>query len=77
MVDLPEKTYLLRVMPSVSVKEDIIKMIETLPDNTDYDDIMYHIYVRQKVDKGRTQLANGEGIDHADVKKSLSKWLTE
>ena len=30
-------------MLSISVKEDIIKIIETLPDNTDYDDIMYHI----------------------------------
>ena len=77
MVDPPEKTYLLREMSSVSVKEDIITMIENLPDNTDYDDIMYHIYVRQKVDKGCAQLANGEGIDHVDVKKSLSKWLPE
>lgn len=35
-----------------TVKEDAMKLIETLPDQITWDDIMYESYIRQKIEPG-------------------------
>lgn len=40
-------------------KDDIRKILDQLPDDATLDDIQYHIYVRQKIDRGLDDVANG------------------
>ncbi len=39
-------------MESASVKEEAKRLIDNLPENTTWDDLMYEIYVRQTVEAG-------------------------
>ncbi len=62
-------------MLSANVKHDVIEMIEKLPDEVGYDDIMAEIYFRQKVDKSLKQIDEGKVISHEEVKQRISKWI--
>jgi predicted transcriptional regulator len=57
------------------VKQQVIQMIETLPEESTVDDIMAELYFRQQVDIGLKELDEGKGIPHEDVEKRLSRWL--
>ena len=58
-----------------NVKEDIITMIQQMPDDASIADIMAELYFRQKVDKGLRELDEGKGIPHEEVKERMKKWL--
>ncbi|MBP6963790.1 MAG: hypothetical protein KBC96_05215 [Armatimonadetes bacterium] len=57
------------------VKQEVIKMIRGMPDDTSVADIMAELYFRQKVDAGLGQLDRGKGLPHEQVKERLGKWL--
>ncbi|MFV9677025.1 MAG: hypothetical protein ACNYVW_05165 [Methanosarcinales archaeon] len=59
----------------MSVKEEVIKMIEALPDGITVSDIMAERYFRQKVDESLKELDEGKGISHEEAKKQLNRWL--
>ncbi|MCK5739514.1 hypothetical protein KAH55_10045 [bacterium] len=51
------------------VKEEAKKLVDNLPDEVSWDDVMYQMYVRNKIDKGITAADDGQLISHEDVKK--------
>lgn len=57
------------------VKQQVIQMIETLPEESTVDDIMAELYFRQQVDAGLKELDEGKWIPHEEVEKRLSRWL--
>ena len=59
----------------MTTKEAVIRLIKGLPEDATLSDIMAELYFRSKVDKGRAQLRNGQGIPHAKAKSHLKKWL--
>ena len=58
-----------------SVKDEVIKMIHTMPNDVSLDDIMAELYFRQKVDAGLYALDINQGLEHEKVKEKLTKWL--
>lgn len=56
-------------------KQEIIQMIQNLPDDVSIDDIMSELYFRLQVDAGLKELDEGKGIVHKEVVKRISKWL--
>jgi predicted transcriptional regulator len=59
-----------------TIKQNVIEMIERLPDNASVEDIMAELYFRHKVDEGLRQLDAGEGIEHEEAQRRLGKWLS-
>lgn len=60
----------------LGVKQEVIKMIQTLPDKVTIDDIMAELYFKSQVDAGLKELDDGKGIPHEEVEKRMSKWLS-
>ena len=58
------------------VKDQVIDMIQQLPEDITVSDIMAELYFRQKVDAGLKELDKGKGIPHRQVKGRLKKWLS-
>jgi predicted transcriptional regulator len=56
-------------------KQIALKIIRRLPDEASLEDLMYELYFRQRVDRGLRELEAGKTVSHADVKRSLAKWL--
>lgn len=59
-----------------SLKENVEQMIRNLPDDSTAEDIQYHLYVLDKIQKGQEALRDGKGISHEEAKARLSKWIT-
>jgi len=58
-------------MSNVSVKEEAKRLIERLPEDMTWDDLMHEIYVRQSIEAG---LADGEAGRVKDVAEVRAKF---
>ncbi|MDZ7586100.1 MAG: hypothetical protein U0938_14895 [Thiobacillus sp.] len=54
-----------------SVKEMARALIERLPDTATFDDLMYALYVRQKIEAGLKDAADGRVLSHEEVVREL------
>jgi predicted transcriptional regulator len=59
------------------VKQQVIQMINSLPEDVTVDDIMAELYFKLQVDAGLKELDEGIWIPHEEVEKRMSKWLTK
>lgn len=59
----------------MSVKDEVIKLIQDLPDTVTVEDILYKLYARAKIEEGINELDAGKGISHADAMEKIKKWL--
>ncbi|TKJ19616.1 MAG: hypothetical protein CEE43_15005 [Promethearchaeota archaeon Loki_b32] len=58
------------------IKEDIIKLIQDLPDDATLEDIQYHLFVKQKLLRAEEQIKEGKTISHEEVmEKARKKWF--
>jgi hypothetical protein len=57
-----------------SLKQEAINVISKMPDTAEIDDIMYRLYVIDKVRKGREAVQRGETISIEDLKKEIESW---
>jgi predicted transcriptional regulator len=51
------------------VREEARKLIDNLPDDASWDDVMYEMYVRNKIDKGVLAADAGKLVSHEEVRK--------
>jgi predicted transcriptional regulator len=54
-----------------TAKEMARQLIEHLPDTATFDDIMYEFYVRQKIEAGLKDAAEGRVFSHEEVTRDL------
>lgn len=52
-------------------KQAAKQLIEQLPDQVSWDDIMYELYVKQKIEEGLADIETGRTIPHDQVKSEL------
>lgn len=55
----------------LNAKDTAHQVIDQLPESATLDDIMYELYVRQKIDQGVQELEDGQGIAHDQVKRRV------
>jgi len=56
------------------VKEELLGTITQLPDNVSFDDVMYSLYVIDKVRKGKEAIERGKTISVEDQKMEMNEW---
>jgi hypothetical protein len=59
----------------ISTKQVVLSAIQKLPDDATLEEILDGILLRLKVERGRAQIAAGEGISHEEVERRLARWL--
>jgi predicted transcriptional regulator len=60
---------------AVSAKQAALKVIESMTEDASLEEVMYELYFRKRVDRGLRELEEGKTISHAEIKRSLAKWL--
>lgn len=58
-------------------KEQAQSLLDSLPDDVTFEQIEYHLYVRQKIAQGPEDIRAGRVIDHEEVVKRMQKWRIE
>lgn len=56
---------------ATTAKEAVRQTVEHLPDSATWDDIMYELYVKQKIEAGLKAVEEGRTISHEEMKQRL------
>jgi predicted transcriptional regulator len=61
----------------MTAKETVRQLLDRLPDDCSLDEVQYHLYVLQAVERGEADERSGRTIPHEQVEADLRrKWLT-
>ncbi len=62
-------------MSTEKIKDQIISFIKKLPDDVTLEDIMYHLYAREKIFRGLKDADEGKKVSNEEAKKIIEKWF--
>ena len=54
-----------------SAKQAAKQIIDHLPEQASWDDIMYELYVKQKIEEGLKDAEEGRVVSHEEAKRDL------
>lgn len=64
-------------MPRAVPKEEVRRLLDKLSDEASYEDIQYHIYVQQKIDRGLEASENGDFVSDDEIERRIAHWAGE
>jgi hypothetical protein len=57
-----------------TAKEEILEILKQVPDNSTLEEIQYHLYVRQKINRGIKDVEEGRIITQDEMERRMAKW---
>ncbi|MEJ2632034.1 MAG: hypothetical protein P8014_08485 [Acidihalobacter sp.] len=57
-----------------AAKQEALEAIGKLPEDADMDEIMYRLYVLDKIRKGQEAAERGETVTSAELKQEIDSW---
>lgn len=58
-----------------TAKQEVSNLLNRLPDDCTLEDVQYHLYVLQKIERGLKDAEEGRVYTQEEVEKKMSKWL--
>ncbi len=58
-----------------SAKKATLQLVERLDDDVSFEDIIYELYVLEKIQRGMEDAEAGRVLSHKEAKHRLSRWL--
>jgi predicted transcriptional regulator len=55
-------------------KQEALEAIGKLPDDTDMGEIMYRLYVLDKIRKGQVAVEQGRTVSSEELKREIDSW---
>lgn len=63
--------------PMATTKDELRKLLGRPSDDATWEDMQYSICVRERVERGRREAAEGKLVDEAEAEARIPQWLTE
>lgn len=60
-----------------TAKDEIRRLLDELPDDASFEDIQYHIYVREKIDAARRAVREERVVSQEEAERRMSRWTGE
>jgi len=60
-----------------SAKQVALDILDRLPDDCSLEDIQYHLYVRQMIEEGRSDIREGRYFTQEQIEQDLAQWLDQ
>ena len=57
-----------------AAKQDALNTINQVPDNADMEEIMYRLYVLDKVRKGQVAVEQGQTLTNEQLQRDIDSW---
>ena len=58
-----------------TTKQEVSELLKRLPDDCTLEDVQYHLYALQKIERGLKDIEEGRVYTQEEVEKKMSKWL--
>jgi predicted transcriptional regulator len=60
-----------------TAKQEVMELLKQLPDSSSLEEIQYHLYVHQKIQKGLQDVEQGKVHSQEEVEKRMGKWIAK
>ncbi len=60
-----------------TAKEQVKSLLTNLSDDCSIEDVQYHLYVAQKIEKSLYRVENEGTLSQQQVEEKLGKWITD
>ena len=60
-----------------TAKDEVQSLLEKLPDDCTLEDVQYHLYVIEKIQRGLERTEKEGGISQEQVEERFKKWTSE
>lgn len=60
---------------AASAKQEVAELLTQLPEDATLEDIQYHVYVLEKIRRGRADIAAGRSHTSEQARERLARWL--
>ena len=57
-----------------AAKQEALETVGRLPEDTDMDEIMYRLYVLDKIRKGQEAVERGRTVTSGELKREIDSW---
>ena len=57
-----------------TAKEEVRRILDSLPDDATLEDIQYRIYVRQAIAAGLRDVEQGRVVSQEEVERRMTRW---
>jgi predicted transcriptional regulator len=57
-----------------TAKEEVRRILDSLPDDATLEDIQYRIYVRQAIAAGLRDIDQGRVVSQEEVERRMARW---
>ncbi len=54
-----------------SAKDEVRRILDQIPDNASFEDIQYHIYVCEKIERGLKDVQEGRVLSEEEVERRI------
>ena len=54
-------------------KEEVMEILKALPDNSTLEEIQYHLYVRQRIERGTKDIEQGRTSTQEEMERRMEK----
>lgn len=58
-----------------TVKQEVSDLLNRLPDDCTLEDVQYHLYVLQKIERGLKDADEGRVYTQEEAEKKMARWL--
>lgn len=58
-------------------KDEVRTLLNNLPDDCTIEDIQYHLYIAEKIQKGIQRSQNEQTYSQEEAERKFSKWLSK
>jgi hypothetical protein len=58
-----------------TAKQEVLQVLDKLPDDTTLEDIQYRLYVMSQVRRGDNDVANGRYLTREEVEARMARWI--
>ena len=65
------------MMPATkqTAKQEVQRILAELPDDASLEDVQYHLYVLQHIERGRRDIEEGRVLSQEEVERRMARWL--
>jgi hypothetical protein len=58
-------------------KQELHKLVEDLPEPVETDEVLYRLYLREKLNAAEEDIREGRALTHEEVVAETAKWFSE
>ncbi len=58
-----------------TAKQEVRLLLDQIADDATFEDIQYHIYVREKIQRGLDDVKAGRVVSDEEMERRMRKWL--